>query len=486
MPSMSRDEFLDKYVLRLEKEFEHHGKVARWAPSWGGGPLKWGQEDRAMDLFAAESIDDHAPSDATMALSPDGNLLAVAVNQAIKVHSFQTKEVTVELSGHLDNVWRLSFATSDIAMSEGAKYLLYSHSQQLGRAEGQVVLWQLNEAGRLLNETAPFDVDGLSEKAISSISGDLKSQHGVTDSQVAELLNSFQAALKTADTKNRTKSATAVAGEFPYRGNFFNSAGTHLITVSPKAIDADGVRRRDEAQDLVIRPLSNPSLKVAQLEGHADFIHWASFSPTDPDILASASWDGSRRIWNTASGECLHTFAGEGKNQNWSLSFSGDGDQFLLAGTNDIGIYSTRSGERLFHLERAKDDVSFSAQVNAWSPTGDVVAFAKGSSVFLWEPTTGRCDEILKLERDEDILMESFKRNPHMRWLDEKGERLWVGLPGGSCAVWDRKRNWKWRMERPQAVALDLNTDGEVLYLEDKDLLVTLNDDGKIREWKLS
>lgn len=485
MPSMSRDEFLDKYVLRLEKEFEHNGKVAEWAPSWDGGPLKWGQEDRAMDLFAAESIDDDAPSDATLALSPDRNLLAVAVNQAVKVHSFETKEVKAELVGHLDNVWRLSFAASDIAMSQGAKYLLYSHSQQLGRAEGKIVLWPLDETGRPLNETTPFDVDGLSEKAISSISGELKSVHGVTDSQIAELSKSFQAVLETADTKNRAKTATAIAGEFPYRGNFFNSAGTHLITVSPKAIDIDGVRRRDQAQDLVIRPLSNPSLKLATLQGHTDLIHWASFSPTDPEILASASWDGSRRIWDTASGECLHTFAEKGKNQNWSLSFSRGGNQFLLAGTNDIGIYSTRSGERLFHLERAKDDTSFSAQVNAWSPTGDVVAFAKGSSVLMWEPTTGRCDEILKLDRDENILMESFKRIPHMRWLDEKGERLWVNLPGDSCVVWDRKRNWKWRMERPREVALDLNTDGEVLYLEDKDVLVTLNGDGKIREWKL-
>ena len=483
---MSRDEFLDKYVLTLEKDFEHNGKVAEWARSAREGPLNWGQEDGVMNLSYTINGSEDGGNYATMALSQDCELLAVAINQEIRIHRFDTKQLIATLIGHLNTIGKILFAPPEVEKPEGAKYLLFSESRPHSKVDEQIVLWHLDKDGRSLDEIKPFDVAGLAEKAVSSIAEDLKSEHGVADSEIEELSKSFQADLKVADTKNRMKSITTINGRLLTNGNFINSLRTHFVTKSRKLQDINGIRRRDKAEDLVIHPLSNLSITSQTLQGHTDNIVWASFSPTDPEILASASWDGSYRIWNTPSGGCLQTIVDETKNQNWTATFSEDRKRLLLAGTNNIGIYSVQSGERLFRLERGEADSSPFARVNAWSPMEDVVAIASGSSVFLWEPGAGKYDEILRLQKDEERIMEAFKRIAHLRWLDEKGEKIWVGLPGDSCAVWDRKRSWKWRMERPKGAAIKLYTYSEVSYLEEQDLLVVLHGDGKIREWKLS
>src|SRR5690348_4802247 len=50
----------------------------------------------------------------------------------------------------------------------------------------------------------------------------------------------------------------------------------------------------------------------AILSGHTDGVHLVAFLP-DGKRLVSASHDGTVKMWDVETGECLHTFAGHEK-----------------------------------------------------------------------------------------------------------------------------------------------------------------------------
>ena len=66
-------------------------------------------------------------------------------------------------------------------------------------------------------------------------------------------------------------------------------------------------------------------LRVLCLEGHVKYITLLSASPRE-SLLASASWDGTVRIWNTTTGECLHTHNVDAA----SLAFFPDGERLAI------------------------------------------------------------------------------------------------------------------------------------------------------------
>eukprot|EP00490_Sorites_sp_Unknown_P021719 CAMPEP_0114695042 /NCGR_PEP_ID=MMETSP0191-20121206/70908_1 /TAXON_ID=126664 /ORGANISM="Sorites sp." /LENGTH=51 /DNA_ID=CAMNT_0001990781 /DNA_START=38 /DNA_END=189 /DNA_ORIENTATION=+ len=45
------------------------------------------------------------------------------------------------------------------------------------------------------------------------------------------------------------------------------------------------------------------------LDGHEDWVRTANFSP-DGMLIASASYDGTARVWSSRTGECLQTLTG--------------------------------------------------------------------------------------------------------------------------------------------------------------------------------
>src|SRR5262249_5294766 len=66
------------------------------------------------------------------------------------------------------------------------------------------------------------------------------------------------------------------------------------------------------------------------LQGHTSKVFSAVFAP-DSQTLATASADGTARLWDTASGEQRHTLQGH-KDAVWSVTFSPDGKTVATAG----------------------------------------------------------------------------------------------------------------------------------------------------------
>jgi WD40 repeat protein len=122
----------------------------------------------------------------------------------------------------------------------------------------------------------------------------------------------------------------------------------------------------------------------AHLRGHTDFVTAAAYSP-DGRLLATASRDGTARIWDAATQLPLITLAGH-VGQVDGVAFSPDG-KFVVTRSNDDGTTRVWSVDRGRVLRGSTDWVLDAT----WSPDGKRVATAsKDGHVRVHTPATGK------------------------------------------------------------------------------------------------
>ncbi|EME45987.1 hypothetical protein DOTSEDRAFT_22110 [Dothistroma septosporum NZE10] len=488
MSFMSREKFLEEYVFEVDAEFERNGNAAEWAPSSNGGAQHWGQEISRLKLVDTDPGTGLRPESAAFALSDDGLLMAVATNKVIRIYSSWDQHLEAELVGHLENVTKVFFAPKNCYLEES--YTLLSEAEHYSKEKhNPLILWHIDGGGRLITRTMPFAIDSLADKALGAIKMDLTTHHELPASSMAEVRKSLVNTLKIADTKNRSVTLTTLPGSFPGFGSkVFSSDKKLFLHLEHNNTTQSGMRPPDQLPQVVIRSLNGPETEMARLQGHEDAIMWACFSPTDPNVFATAAWDKTYQIWNLEH-KTSSSIIGPTVGQNWSGDFSPDGKHVLLSGTNNVGVYSVATGDQVAKLERPK----LEAWVRnlEWSPAGDAVALCNGIEILLWEPfregeerrSSGM--NVVKLTKPENRVLENFMRFHAAKWLDRRGRRLAVMAGDGTVMVWDRKENWKWRFQRPQGRAMKLWTH-EIVYVEETEMLYVLDGDRKVRRWRLS
>lgn len=479
---MSRDRFEKEYVLDVSKEWELDGKAAEWAST---GSWTWGQEQRCMNLADGDPNSERGRGSANMALSPDEAFFAIATNTVIRIYTAGSREVRAELVGHSGSVGAMAFVP-DVKMADSPQntaYMLISTGASAAGDEGSIIAWYLDDGGKSLTRTMPFAIGALADKALDAITADLTQHHELASDAVAEIRKGFVKTLTSADTVNRMHGLTSWTGRFgsSYKSTPFSADGRNWLSVIENQSTQRGSRPELELPTMVVRSLAN-SETVIHLRGHTDAIMWATFSPTDPDVLASAAWDGTFRIWSLSKGTFVHSMS-SGR-QNWSGHFSPDGKHILFSGTEKVAIYSVETGEELYSLQREGLEIDAWTRTLAWSPRGDAIALENQNGLLLWRPfEDDKVDVVLKLNAPSR-LMSTFLSIVKIKWIDESGELLAAGTSEDSWFVWDWKRNLKWRMERPQGRNLDLWC-AQCLYLKESKTFITLDGDRKLRDWSL-
>jgi WD40 repeat protein/serine/threonine protein kinase len=127
--------------------------------------------------------------------------------------------------------------------------------------------------------------------------------------------------------------------------------------------------------------------ELKTLSGHVDDVHCVAFSP-DGRRLATASHDGTAKIWDVGSGAKIATFLEGHTGQLDTVAFSPDGN-LLAVGSDDhvARLYDISSGRELFALHGHTGFVN----AVAFSPNGALLASGGEDHVVkLWDPATGR------------------------------------------------------------------------------------------------
>jgi len=113
------------------------------------------------------------------------------------------------------------------------------------------------------------------------------------------------------------------------------------------------------------------------MEGHFSKIRTVSFSPTNSQLLLSASEDGTVQKWNIDGHQIGSPIPGS------HIAFSPDGTQFVSCKETAVTIWNTDSGATVteFHMAYAKPHYC------CFSSDGRFIACAAGQTIYLWDIT---------------------------------------------------------------------------------------------------
>jgi WD40 repeat protein len=164
--------------------------------------------------------------------------------------------------------------------------------------------------------------------------------------------------------------------------------------------------------------------ELASFVGHTDTIHDLVFSPDGTEI-ASASEDGTARVWNAATGATTAVLRGHAV-KVYKVAFRPDGARVLTASADGtVRRWDTRTGQEESEPYEGHTGEVWTA---AFSPDGAWIASGGADrTVRLWRAASRR--EALVLHGHTDVVKQlAFSRD---------GRRLASADEGGTLRVWE-------------------------------------------------
>ena len=158
--------------------------------------------------------------------------------------------------------------------------------------------------------------------------------------------------------------------------------------------------------------------------GHTETIFANKFKSTDCNVLATASYDGTIRLWDVRSGKCLKKMEGAG-GVLYSVTWSPDGDYLAASSsTGDIFIFSEAKGTVIRKVSHHKGP-SLSV---TWHPEDNntLASSAEDGNLCIFSP--------------EGVLIRKFSHPSKIycsAWSPQNRELIATACANGYIYVWD-------------------------------------------------
>jgi WD40 repeat protein/serine/threonine protein kinase len=403
----------------------HRGRVTQIALNPAGTQLASASDDWTVKVWnpvngkPINTLPGHTGAVHCVAFGTDGQrLCSGSEDRTVKVWDPIRGKLIRTLQGHQGVIWSLAFSPDGKLLASGSW-------------DGTVMVWDaatLKPVHTLRGKTqiwgVAFSPDG---KRLVSLNGDLTAN--VWDPGSAKLLKALPAA--------------GFAHAF-----VFSPDGRRVASA---AID------RTTGRTTLVNIMDFPSGKLVQtFAGHSNEVVSVAFSPGGRHV-ASASWDGTVKVWDLATGELFQTFLGHTGAVN-SVAFRPDG-QGLASGSHDgtVKVWDLANGELAENIQG--HSVLCSAIV--FSPDGKRLA-------------TGGADRLVKVSDSAtgQLLQTCSGHHGEITTLAFRpdGRLLASGGIDGVVQVWDTasgKRIQRIQVSGPFVQCVALRPDGKRLISSD-------------------
>jgi RNA polymerase sigma factor (sigma-70 family) len=465
-------ELLEQYV-RHRDEAAFEGLLRRHGPMVLGVCRRvLGNQDDAEDAFQATFLVLVRKAGAVVPRSLVGNFLyGVAHNTARKARALRGKRRARELknvgmssktqpsedSSHLQQLLDEELARlpenyrTAIVLCELQGRTIREAAHHLGWPQGTVA-GRLARARALLAERLKARDKSLASTALAAVLARQSASACVPRPLVVSTMKAA-AAFASNSTATAVSASVAALTEGVLKSMLLNKlkvvvAALLLTTMAIAGIGYfDGPRaaagpeeKKKTSEDRLAEKKPGPRLEStwpvrATLQGHSEGVFSVAFS-RDGKLLATASYDGTVRLWSVVSRKCLATLSGhEGKVHH--AAFSPDGKLLATAGEDKTSrVWDVKRGVEIQKMVHAD-----SVRVVAFTPDGKTLIAGGGvidpdasrGELRRWDPDTGKeqppfgavpgkCVHDLALSKDGKVLV-TANGNAFTIWdIDEKGQ----------------------------------------------------------------